>query len=177
MTLLASNIATVIAAGNNAFDASVTYPACISSAFTVGSTTDADQLSSFTNRGTLLDVFAPGSSITSSIPGGGYGIKQGTSMAAPHVAGALAVFRQAHPNRPISQFMADLVGTGVPITYPSGGGNVTTPRIDVNAAIDANLIVSTTVDESDGDYSPGDLSLREAIDLADGTPYSETISF
>lgn len=60
-------------------------PGCVASAITVGATTDDDQLSAFTNRGPLLDLLAPGTSIVSSVPGDGYASKNGTSMAAPHV--------------------------------------------------------------------------------------------
>ena len=137
--LLTGGVATVIAAGNSGFQSSVSSPACISSAFTVGSTTNSDAVSGFSNRGTLLDVFAPGGGdgilglggITSSVSGGDYAALQGTSMAAPHVAGALAVLREADPNRSITDLMNDLVENGESITYDSLGTNVTTPRINV----------------------------------------------
>ncbi len=136
-------IATVIAAGNSGFKRSVSFPGCISSAFTVGSTTNGDDISSFSNRAALLDVFAPGGGdgllgtggISSSVPGGEYGSKSGTSMAAPHVAGALAVLREANPARPTVDLMNDLVSNGVPITYTEFGTSVTTPRIDVLASV------------------------------------------
>ena len=95
-TLLSMDIATVIAAGNSGFTNAVGAPGCISTAFTVGSTTDADTVSSFSNRGPLLDVFAPGSDVRSAVPGG-YGNKDGTSMSAPHVAGALAILKGREP--------------------------------------------------------------------------------
>ncbi len=66
--------------------------------FPAGST--ESRLSSFSNRGLgEIDVAAPGSSILSTIVNGnGYGLKSGTSMASPHVAGVLALMRSAHPN-------------------------------------------------------------------------------
>ena len=136
-TLLGLGVATVIASGNSGFLNSVGAPGCISSAFTVGSTTDADAVSSFSNRGGLLDVFAPGSSIDSSVPNNSYANFQGTSMATPHVAGALAMFRAARPATSITTLMNDLRTTGVPITYSNGITNVTTPRIDVLGAFSA----------------------------------------
>ncbi|WP_158708694.1 S8 family serine peptidase [Streptomyces bikiniensis] len=125
--LRAAGVATVVAAGNNGYTDAVSAPGCISSAITVGSTTDEDQLSSFTNRGPLLDLLAPGTSIVSSVPGGGYRTKNGTSMAAPHVAGALAVLRQTYPDLGIGQLEALLKSNGKAITYTGA----TTPRIQL----------------------------------------------
>ncbi|MGW1509869.1 S8 family peptidase [Streptomyces sp. NPDC002394] len=129
--LLGAGVATVVAAGNNGYTDAVSTPGCISSAVTVGSTTDDDELSSFTNRGPLLDVFAPGTSIVSSVPGGNYASKNGTSMAAPHVAGALAVLRQAYPTKSVADLVALLKSSGRPIIYTGA----TTPRIDIGAAL------------------------------------------
>lgn len=132
---LAAGIATVISAGNNSFLNAVGAPGCISAAFTVGSTNDDDTVSGFSNRGTLVDVMAPGSGIDSSVPDNSYDNKSGTSMAAPMVTGALAVLRSAAPSRPIASLLADITSTGVPITYSIGGGNTTTtPRLDLLAA-------------------------------------------
>ena len=128
--LVSLNIATTISAGNNGFLNAVGAPACISTAVTVGATTDADAVAGFSNRGSLLDVFAPGVSIDSSVPDDTYGNLQGTSMAAPHVAGAWAVLREAFPTESVTQILTRLQTRGVPITYSDGTTNVTTPRID-----------------------------------------------
>ncbi|MFB7452080.1 S8 family serine peptidase [Streptomyces sp. NPDC056194] len=130
-SLLTAGVATVIAAGNNGHTDAVSMPGCISSAVTVGSTTDDDELSSFTNRGPLLDLFAPGTSIVSSVPGGAYASKNGTSMAAPHVAGAYAVLKQAFPTKSIADLTALLKSSGRGIVYTGA----TTPRIDLGAAV------------------------------------------
>ena len=92
----------------------------------------------FSNRGTLLDVLAPGASITSSIPDDSWATYNGTSMATPHVVGALALLRQRAPSRPIASLVQDLRSSGTAIAYPSGGGTVTTRRIDVLTAITAS---------------------------------------
>ncbi|WP_424210603.1 S8 family peptidase [Streptomyces sp. BI20] len=125
--LRATGVATVVAAGNNGYADAVSAPGCVPSAITVGSTTDDDQLSSFTNRGPLLDLLAPGTTIVSSIPGGGYASKNGTSMAAPHVAGALAILRQANPDKSIEDLENLLKTTGTPIAYTGA----TTPRLRI----------------------------------------------
>ncbi|MEU7564268.1 S8 family serine peptidase [Streptomyces eurythermus] len=130
-SLLSAGVATVIAAGNNGHTDAVSMPGCISSAVTVGATTDDDELSAFTNRGPLLDLFAPGTGIVSSVPGGTYASKNGTSMAAPHVTGAFAVLKQAFPTKSIADLTALLKSSGRGITYTGA----TTPRIDLGTAL------------------------------------------
>ena len=136
----------VVAAGNDGFGQAVGTPACTPSAMTVGNTRTNDHINSRSNRGSLLDVFAPGTSILSNVGGSAFGNKTGTSMSAPHVAGALAVLAEAHPTLPTSALEAALVDSGVPITYTSGPGTflsnsagwtaeVTTPRIDLRRAL------------------------------------------
>lgn len=127
-TLFTQGVATVVAAGNNGYPNAVNAPGCVPSALTVGSTTDDDQLSSFSNRGPLLDLLAPGTGIVSSVPGGGFASKNGTSMAAPHVAGALAILRQAHPNKTLAELEALLKDGGTTISYTGG----TTPRLRID---------------------------------------------
>ncbi|MEV7174191.1 S8 family serine peptidase [Streptomyces sp. NPDC093224] len=125
--LRAAGVATVVAAGNNHDTVAVNAPGCVPSAITVGSTTNDDQLSPFTNRGPLLDLLAPGTGIVSSVPGGGYATDDGTSMAAPHVSGAFAVLKQAHPGKTVDQLEAMLKSDGRPITYDG----VTTARLQL----------------------------------------------
>lgn len=141
-TLLAAGVATVIAAGNNGASDAVSAPGCVASAITVGSTTDDDQLSSFTNRGPLLDLLAPGTGIVSALPGGGYGSKNGTSMAAPHVTGALAILRQAYPDKPIAALEAMLKSTGTSIAYTGA----TTPRLQIALPATPPPVTSTITD-------------------------------
>src|SRR4029078_10162816 len=75
--------ATVIAAGNAGSSAGLSFPSCISRAVSVGSTNKSDVISLFFNTSNSLALLAPGESINSSIPGGGFGYMSGTSMAAP----------------------------------------------------------------------------------------------
>ncbi|MFI7704057.1 S8 family peptidase [Nonomuraea sp. NPDC049480] len=128
--LLAAGVATVIAAGNNGYPDAIAAPACVSSAIAVGSTTDGDTLSSFSNRGPLLDLLAPGSDVVSSVPGDGWAPMSGTSMAAPHVSGALAVLRQSYPALGPAALEAKLEETGRGIGYTGA----ITPRVQLDAA-------------------------------------------
>ena len=130
--LRSSGIATVIAAGNDSFNDAVSAPGCISSAVTVGSTTKSDAMSGFSNSAFMVELLAPGSSINSSVPGGGFGLKSGTSMATPHVAGAWAVLRQVAPTASVSTLLGHLQATGKPITDADNG--ITKPRIRVLSA-------------------------------------------
>jgi hypothetical protein len=138
-------IATVIAAGNDGFRSEIGKPACISSAVSVGSTTKTDAVSSFSNAGPILSLFAPGSSIRSSVPGGAFANFNGTSMATPHVAGAFAVLRQAAPNASVTALLAALLETGLPVTDQRSGGSVVKPRIRIDEALSRFVVASATL--------------------------------
>lgn len=125
--LRALDIATVVASGNDGFSDGIGAPACISTAISVGSTDKSDNVSGFSNSAAILDVLAPGSSINSSVMGGGFGIKSGTSMATPHVAGAFAVGRSANPGATVTALLGELTTNGQSVT----GKGVTKPRIDL----------------------------------------------
>ena len=135
--LRSAGIATVIAAGNDGRNDRIGAPACISSAIAVASSTKADARSSFSDWGTLIDLVAPGTSINASVTNGtsdsSFAQYNGTSMAAPHVAGAFAALRSAVPSASVSQIEYALKNTGTGVTSAS----VTKPRINVNSALTA----------------------------------------
>ncbi|WP_454851861.1 choice-of-anchor P family protein [Promicromonospora soli] len=134
----AAGIAPVVSAGNDNLDNAVGSPGCVEEAITVGATDDDDSVAGYTNRGPLLDVFAPGTDVWSSVPSDSddaYGSKNGTSMAAPHVAGAFALLREELPDAGVTELEELLERTGVDIAYESAGTEVTTPRIDLAAAL------------------------------------------
>jgi len=129
-----AGIASVFASGNNGYTSGISYPSCSPKAIAVGATDKMDNMASFTNRGSLLEVLAPGVSITSTKSGSTYGSLTGTSQATPHVSGAVLLLQQYSSliTGP-SSFSPDeikdaLVATGMPI-----GGY---PRIDIMAALE-----------------------------------------
>jgi subtilisin family serine protease len=138
--LRGAGIATVVASGNDGSALALSSPACISTAISVGSTTNgafkpADQISSFTNTNHYLSLLAPGEAVLSSIPGGGFGYSSGTSMAAPHVAGAWALMKSKRPSASVKEILSALTASGRSITDPRNG--VAVSRINVDTALAA----------------------------------------
>lgn len=128
-------IATVIAAGNSGFVNSMGWPACISTAISVGATDKFDQVASYSNLAPLTTLLAPGSNINAPIPGTDYLPKNGTSMAAPHVAGAVAILKQVRPNATVPEITTLLSSTGTSVTDLRSGGFVTKRRLNAYVAL------------------------------------------
>jgi subtilisin family serine protease len=89
-----------VAAGNESQNAANVSPARVSEAITVGATTSSDRFASYSNYGSVVDILAPGSSITSAWYTSDYATNtiSGTSMATPHVAGVAALYLQQNPS-------------------------------------------------------------------------------
>jgi subtilisin family serine protease len=128
-------IATVVASGNSSSTSGISTPACISTAVSVGSTDKSNHVSWFSNVATFLSLFAPGESITSSVPGGGFEAFSGTSMAAPHVAGVWSLLKQAVPGASVGTILNALRQTGLPITDTRFLGTATIPRVSAFEAL------------------------------------------
>jgi subtilisin family serine protease len=135
----------VAAAGNSSLnnDASANYPsnystligvsgtpaASYESVIAVASTTSTGGLSSFSNYGaTQVDIGAPGSSILSTLPGNTYGTYSGTSMATPHVTGAVAVLAAAKPGASAASIRDAILSSAVPTTSLAGK---TVPKLTI----------------------------------------------
>ena len=151
-----AGVVPVVAAGNDFADfghGSVGSPANAPRAIAVAASTGAhgspapDRVTSFSSVGPTPyslqlkpDVAAPGSRVLSSVPAseGSWNEFSGTSMAAPHVAGAVALLRQRHPTWSVAQLKSALVLTGAPLhdggreaaTTREGGGRIDLPRAD-----------------------------------------------
>ncbi len=126
---ISSGVSYSIAAGNsNGANACNFSPARVGTAITVGSTTQTDARSSFSNIGTCLDIFAPGSSITSAWNTSNTATNtiSGTSMATPHTTGAAALVLSANPSFTPAQVRDRLVAdstTGVVTGAGTGSPN------------------------------------------------------
>ena len=114
--------AVVVAASGNDGGSIDQYPCNFSHVLCVGSTTnDGTAVSSFSTRTAGLALVAPGERIASTLPGGGYGYGSGTSMATPHVTGAVALLRSLQPNLSPDDVSANLTQTARPLVV--GGRN------------------------------------------------------
>jgi subtilisin family serine protease len=145
---VAKGVTMVVAAGNSSADACNYSPASEPSALTVGATTSSDTRASYSNYGSCVDVFAPGSSITSdwNTSSSATNTISGTSMASPHVTGVAALATEANPGASpaaIASFITSKAsinkvisaGTGSPnlLLYSLGAGTATEPAQPVIA--------------------------------------------
>jgi len=154
---VADGVTFAVAAGNENQNACNVSPAREPSAITVGSTTMTDARSSFSNFGTCVDIFAPGSSITSSWNTSDTATNtiSGTSMATPHVTGVAALFLETNPTASPATVTAAIInnstpnkvtgaGTGSPnrLLFSLFGGGGPTPTPTPTPAPGAELLLN-----------------------------------
>jgi subtilisin family serine protease len=172
----------VFCIGNSGPGAATTrVPASYENALGVGATTSADGIASFSSRGPSPagpsfpidqrkpDLGAPGQLVRSSIPGGGYASWNGTSMAAPHVAGTVALMLEANPSLDVDAIRSQLLGSAADLgtagyDYDFGYG-----RLDAFAA--TTLAVTAVGSLADGAgsglrFAPNPFHNRLRIDYA-----------
>ena len=158
----------VAAAGNegNNNDFRPSFPANydLPNVISVAATDHRDQLAGFSNFGqNSVDLGAPGVDILSTLPGNRYGSFDGTSMAAPHVAGAAALILAENSNQTPSQLKSLLMRTADPVTSLQGR-TVTGGRLNVNNALSEittppkSTISMTVTDGSAAETKPGNIS-------------------
>jgi minor extracellular protease Epr len=120
---IAAGVTIVAAAGNDAGGA-IDYPAAYSGVVAVGALDQGNTPAGYESVGPQMLVAAPGSNVLSTLPGGGVGLKSGTSMASPHVVGVVALLVQAHPTWTVAQIQAALQSMAADI-YTAGFDNYT----------------------------------------------------
>jgi uncharacterized repeat protein (TIGR01451 family) len=146
--LVAGGIVAVASAGND--PTQVTAPGNAPAAITVGAVTGQGQLWLGSGRGRSLsqeikpEVVAPGVEITSTIPGGGWARNTGTSMATPHVAGVVALLRQARPDLSPAKIKDVLKRTATPLSAivpdPGSGWGVVNAFAAVASVTDVGYV-------------------------------------
>ena len=129
----------VVAAAGNTGDATLEYPASFNHVISVAATDDAttnpDAAAAFSTRNALVDIAAPGVSILSTIPGGGYGSWSGTSMATPHVTAVAALVRSVNPTFTATQVETALEQTAVDLGAAGRDDVFGYGRLDAAAAL------------------------------------------
>jgi subtilisin family serine protease len=186
---IGAGILFVAAAGNDTRnnDSVPQYPASYSldGIITVAATDHNDRLAGFSNFGTTsVDIAAPGVNILSTIPGGGYDFKQGTSMAAPHVAGVAALLAGNHPELTVAQLKSALM-VGADPKDGLRGATATGARLNALNSLRISNIPTLTANDVDVyqfklglgerafvNIETGDSGLQAALQIFDssGTP-------
>jgi subtilisin family serine protease len=132
---LSRGVPVVAAAGNTALDGDpVNYPAALPGVIAVGAVDSKDTRPSFSSTGDHLSLVAPGVSVLSTTLGSSYGPMTGTSMAAPHVAAAVALLRAASPGSSPADLRTVLLRTAVDLGARGFDAEHGAGRLDVHAA-------------------------------------------
>ena len=142
------NVAVVAASGNESKKHGISAPACIRGIISVGAIDKKNRVARFSNSAPILDLLAPGVDIHSSVPGtkgkhARFKKFGGTSMAAPHVAGAFAVMRQAEPRKSVRELTRALIRGGRLISDRRNG--LRKPTLEIVSGL---VILGVNVEEN-----------------------------
>ncbi|MEN0654171.1 MULTISPECIES: S8 family peptidase [Hyphobacterium] len=135
--LKVAHIATVVAAGNDGDRGRMTTPACITHTVSVAARGINGQVAQFSNVSVLTRVAAPGENISAAGPSSTsppVTTQSGTSMAAPHVAGAFAIAHSLFPNLSPDQLLLPMIETGTPLVWRTNHAPVPSIRLDLTIA-------------------------------------------
>jgi len=176
--LRAAGIATTISAGNESNCDGVSSPACVSTAVAVNAVDKSDNEYYGGNwHDVMVDLMAPGVRINSA---GGlssidYDNRTGTSMAAPHAAGAWAIMKQFDPNMTVDDILTLLQDTGTMITSSRCEGRRPKPRLNIGDALTTLLIISPPKNLSAQQKINQSLLMTEYINQItwESNPYNE----
>ena len=152
-------VVVVAAAGNERAKGSpVSYPGADPGVIAVAATDSSDTVATYSNQGSYVDVAAPGSSIVSTYPGGGYRTLSGTSMASPHVAAVAALVKAAQPGLTPDQVEQAIESTATDLGTAGKDTDSGYGRIDATAAVAAASPATTAPTSSPASSSPASSS-------------------
>ena len=175
--LQAAGVAVLVAAGNDGSATQMSFPGCAPNAMAIGATNDNDVPASFTNSNSGLRWWAPGVNVDAAVPTtDNHGVKSGTSMATPHVVGAMALLRECVDGNgiPISNAAAaaNLDATGTNVTRDG----VTKKRINVLDAatrtVNNNDFASPEVFAGNGPINDFDFTVCSDAEPGEPGPFS-----
>jgi serine protease len=173
-----NNVLVVASAGNNG-NSDIQYPAGYDHVLSVVATDINDEKASFSSYGSWVDVCAPGVSILSTLPGNNYGYLNGTSMAAPLVAGLCGLVRSVNPSLSVDQLVNVIESTcdNIDALNPGYGGLLGNGRINAYNAVESALSCNPSVNLGTGTYTTPKTESSGSITSGNTIPSGAAVVF